>query len=303
MSPDTAIPFSRCAFSHPLPTCPRSAQAIVASGATWDEAMWLVAIGFRESSYRLNAVWETAGLALRLSTPGRAGRVLTDVGACTRIALPRSASAALCPCAALAAYAGAPCGSKIAGASPETETGFDGGCSPCRDEDRKGRWPMTAPDTGASPRPSSAVVRSTVRCSGALPRLQRWVLSRRRPRPSHAHLVRALQSRGPQGELGHHRKHRRTTPRLDARWRCPALRGHVRSCGRRLEGAHTVSFNSDSSGWIDRRAGVPVTDEDDEVPCERAGRTARSRRLLGMKADVIRRGNPAEAPSRRSRRA
>ena len=35
---------------------PALAEAIVASGATWEEATWLVGIGYRESGYRLRAV-------------------------------------------------------------------------------------------------------------------------------------------------------------------------------------------------------------------------------------------------------
>lgn len=116
MSPDTAILILAMRLLSPSPDVPALAQAIVASGATWDEATWLVAIGFRESSYRLNAVGDYGRSRCAYQLQGAPAGVLTDVGACTRIALHSlRASTRLCPAQPLAAYAGAPCGSKIAG--------------------------------------------------------------------------------------------------------------------------------------------------------------------------------------------
>lgn len=95
---------------------PALAEAIVASGATWEEATWLVGIGYRESGYRLRAVGDRGRSLCAYQLQGAPRAVLTDAGLCTRLALRAlRASAALCPTQPLAAYAGARCGSALAG--------------------------------------------------------------------------------------------------------------------------------------------------------------------------------------------
>lgn len=101
---------------HPHADTAPLADAIVASGATWDEATWLVAIGYRESGYRLRAVGDHGRSRCAYQLQGVPLAVLTDAGLCTRLALRAlRASMRLCPAQPLAAYAGAPCGSAIAG--------------------------------------------------------------------------------------------------------------------------------------------------------------------------------------------
>lgn len=92
------------------------AEAIAASDATWEEATWLAAIAYRESSFRLGAIGDHGRSLCAYQLQGAPRRVLTDAGLCTRIALHSlRASARLCPSAPLAAYAGARCGSRVAG--------------------------------------------------------------------------------------------------------------------------------------------------------------------------------------------
>lgn len=92
------------------------ARAIERSGATWDEATWLAAIGYREGSYRLGIVGDHGRARCTYQLHNAPVAVLTDADACTRIALSRLRdSARLCPSEPLAAYAGAPCGSRVAG--------------------------------------------------------------------------------------------------------------------------------------------------------------------------------------------
>ena len=92
------------------------AEAIAASDATWDEATWLAAIAYRESSYRLRAVGDHGRSLGPFQCQHCSRGVLTDAHLATRVALHAlRASAALCPSSPLAAYAGAPCGSAVAG--------------------------------------------------------------------------------------------------------------------------------------------------------------------------------------------
>lgn len=91
------------------------ARAIVATDATWDEALWLVAIGQRESGYRLNAVGDQGAARCAYQLHRAPVAVLTDAALCTRLALHAlRASVRLCPSMPLAAYAGARCGSDTA---------------------------------------------------------------------------------------------------------------------------------------------------------------------------------------------
>jgi hypothetical protein len=116
MSPDEAVLSLVMASLAPTGDVPALAHAIATSGATWDEATMLVAIAFREGSNRLGVVGDN-GRALCVFQLHHAPReVLTNAGACTRIALHSlRASVRLCPASPLAAYAGAPCGSAVAG--------------------------------------------------------------------------------------------------------------------------------------------------------------------------------------------
>lgn len=92
------------------------AEAIAASDATWEEAQWLAAIAYRESSYRLRAVGDHGRSLCAYQLQGAPRAVLTDAALCTRLALHAfRASARLCPAQPMAAYAGAPCGSVVAG--------------------------------------------------------------------------------------------------------------------------------------------------------------------------------------------
>lgn len=115
MSLDVAILTLAMRLLAPTADVPVLAEAIVSSGATWDEATMLVAIAYREGSNRLGVVGDN-GRALCVFQLHHAPRaVLTDAGACTRIALHSlRASSRLCPATPLAAYAGAPCGSETA---------------------------------------------------------------------------------------------------------------------------------------------------------------------------------------------
>lgn len=92
------------------------AVAIAESDATWEEATWLAAIAWRESSYRLGAIGDHGRSLCAYQLQGAPRAVLADAGLCTRLAL-RSlrASARACPSMPLAGYAGAPCGSRVAG--------------------------------------------------------------------------------------------------------------------------------------------------------------------------------------------
>ncbi len=115
MNLDTAILMMAMRLLAPTSDVPALAEAIVASGATWDEATMLVAIAYREGSNRLNVVGDhgRALSAFQLHHAPRA--VLTDANLAVRIGLDRlRASARLCPATPLAAYAGAPCGSETA---------------------------------------------------------------------------------------------------------------------------------------------------------------------------------------------
>lgn len=92
------------------------ARAIAESGATWEEATWLAAVGYREGSYRLGVVGDQGRARCVYQLHNAPVAVLTDARLCTRIALERFRySARACPSAPLAAYAGARCGSQVAG--------------------------------------------------------------------------------------------------------------------------------------------------------------------------------------------
>lgn len=116
MNIDVAILTLAMRLLAPTADVPVLAEAIVSSGATWDEATMLVAIAYREGSNRLGVVGDQ-GRAMCVYQLHHAPReALTDAGVCTRIALHSlRASARLCPAQPLAAYAGAPCGSETAG--------------------------------------------------------------------------------------------------------------------------------------------------------------------------------------------
>ena len=92
------------------------AAAIMAEAQTWDEATLAVAVIFREASNRLNVIGDhgRARCAMQLHNAPR--EVLTDARLCVRIGLARLRdSMRLCPATPLASYAGAPCGSVVAG--------------------------------------------------------------------------------------------------------------------------------------------------------------------------------------------
>lgn len=92
------------------------ARAILHTDATWLEASWLVAIGYAEGSYRLGVVGDQGRARCVYQLHHVPERVLTDADLCTRIALRRLRhSMAACPATPLAEYAGAPCGSAVAG--------------------------------------------------------------------------------------------------------------------------------------------------------------------------------------------
>lgn len=114
MSPDAAI--IALAMRALVPHADSAlAEAIVSSGATWDEAVWLVGIGYRESAYQLRAVGDQGRARCAYQLHRAPLAVLTDAGLCTRLALHAlRASVRLCPTTPLAAYAGAPCGSDLA---------------------------------------------------------------------------------------------------------------------------------------------------------------------------------------------
>jgi hypothetical protein len=100
---------------HPSASVLPIAQAIVDAGATWDEATWMVAIGYRESSYQQSAVGDFGRSRCVYQLQGAPAAVLWDLGLCTRIALHSlRGSMRLCPAQPLAAYAGVRCGSKTA---------------------------------------------------------------------------------------------------------------------------------------------------------------------------------------------
>lgn len=98
------------------PDAPALASAIVASGATWDEATWLVGIAYRESGFRLNAVGDQGRAKCAMQVHHAPREALTDANVCVRAGLYiLRASMRLCPSQPLAAYAGARCGSDVAG--------------------------------------------------------------------------------------------------------------------------------------------------------------------------------------------
>lgn len=92
------------------------AAAIMAEAHTWDEATLAAAVVFREASNRLNIVGDRGRALCAMQLHHAPREVLTDARLCVRIGLQRlRASAELCPSQPLAAYAGAPCGSAVAG--------------------------------------------------------------------------------------------------------------------------------------------------------------------------------------------
>ena len=92
------------------------AAAIAAEAQSWDEATLAVAIVFREASNRLNIVGDRGRALCAMQLHHAPREVLTDARLCVRIGLSRLRdSARLCPAQPLAAYAGAPCGSAVAG--------------------------------------------------------------------------------------------------------------------------------------------------------------------------------------------
>lgn len=115
MNLDTAILMMAMRLLAPTADVPVLAEAIVSSGATWDEATMLVAIAYREGSNRLNVVGDHGRASCVLQLHHAPREVLTDAKLCVRIGLDRlRASSRLCPATPLAAYAGAPCGSETA---------------------------------------------------------------------------------------------------------------------------------------------------------------------------------------------
>lgn len=101
---------------HPYaPDAPALAAAIVEEGATWEEAHLMVAIAYREGSFRLGVVGDQGHALCTYQLHGAPRAVLRDARLCTRIALARLRDARrLCPAQPLAAYAGARCGTKLA---------------------------------------------------------------------------------------------------------------------------------------------------------------------------------------------
>lgn len=106
----------------PTRDVPALARAVAVEARSWDEATLAVAVIFREGSNRLNIVGDCdrAGQNCKARCPmqlhNAPREVLHDAGLCVRIGLSRlRASAELCPSQPLAAYAGAPCGSAVAG--------------------------------------------------------------------------------------------------------------------------------------------------------------------------------------------
>lgn len=92
------------------------AAAIMAEAQTWDEATLAVAVIFREASNRLNIVGDHGRALCAMQLHNAPREVLHDARLCVRIGLARLRdSARLCPSTPLAAYAGAPCGSVVAG--------------------------------------------------------------------------------------------------------------------------------------------------------------------------------------------
>lgn len=92
------------------------AAAIMAEARTWDEATLAAAVVFREASNRLYIVGDQGRALCAMQLHHAPLAVLTDARLCVRIGLQRlRASAALCPAQPLAAYAGARCGSAVAG--------------------------------------------------------------------------------------------------------------------------------------------------------------------------------------------
>lgn len=115
MNLDTAILIMAMRLLAPTSDVPALAAAIIASGATWDEATMLVAIAYREGSNRLGVIGDNGAARCVFQLHNAPREALTDAGVCTRIALHHlRASTRLCPSSPLAAYAGAPCGSRTA---------------------------------------------------------------------------------------------------------------------------------------------------------------------------------------------
>lgn len=116
MSPEEALISLVMSSLAPSGDVPALAHAIATSGATWDEATWLVAVAFREGSNRLGVIGDQGRARCVFQLHAAPVEVLTSAEACTRIALRRlRASARLCPSRPLAAYAGALCDSDTAG--------------------------------------------------------------------------------------------------------------------------------------------------------------------------------------------
>lgn len=116
MSPEAAIVAMAMRLLAPSGDVDALAAAIVAEARTWDEVTWAVGVAFRESSNRLGVVGDQGRALCAFQLHAAPREVLTDARLCVRIGLARlRASAALCPEAPLASYAGAPCGSALAG--------------------------------------------------------------------------------------------------------------------------------------------------------------------------------------------
>ena len=116
MSPDAAIIAMAMRSLAPTGDVDALAAAIAAEAHTWDEVTWAVGVAFRESSNRLGVVGDQGRALCAMQLHAAPREVLTDARLCVRIGLARlRASAALCPAQPLAAYAGARCGSALAG--------------------------------------------------------------------------------------------------------------------------------------------------------------------------------------------
>lgn len=116
MSPEAAIVAAAMRLLAPSGDVDALAAAIVAEARTWDEVTWAVGVAFREGSNRLGVVGDNGRALCVMQLHAAPREVLTDARLCVRIGLARlRASAALCPSTPLASYAGAPCGSALAG--------------------------------------------------------------------------------------------------------------------------------------------------------------------------------------------
>ncbi len=102
-------------LSPHAPDIPALADAIVGEGATWEEAVLMVAVAYREGSFQLGVVGDQGRALCTYQLHAAPRAVLTDARLCTRIALHRLRDARrLCPAQPLAAYAGARCGTPLA---------------------------------------------------------------------------------------------------------------------------------------------------------------------------------------------